>query len=1213
MKKLNYIFSIIVASLTLFSCSDEFQAPFIENPIPEGFLRVNINVPESSVVRSRDVQTTDESAINELDIFLFSTDGSSLIAHNSFTDVKENVDVQIPGAFSSSSMLLYAVANVKEKVSGVSSLSELESVTLSTAEASATGTVSTTGFVMAGNKEIVGNQGLVSVDMLRIIAKMSMKLASSIPGVYKLQQFTAYQVNGNVNLTSPINSSKKFNTDVLASPYGIESTGYAAYISPTKFWNKEGNTPEPLKYILVGIAYNENADFSKALSMSWYCLTLENETEGIPEALDVEPNHFYTIEITSIDGEGYSTVQEALKHPESKNFLKYIIHDHAAQVMSMVTDGVRELGVTGDFDWDEQAAIAETDANMFTTYLTVKWYSPYSEEMSDNNKPSVILESNWLAIDGVTELNDVREETSGNHDDDSDTSGRRMRFKLSLKPDASFDQDAVVEVTWMSLKREIKVSRNALATNLSSLCNVELQINKGGTFGGNKDLTDMIEQIPNYWDFLAGKETDGINGTKVKLYGVDIEAMGEDKPRDRGLHFPVMYGETSSPSDLYRYVYKIDFKNLYGENAKIVNVEYPNGSNNLTTLEPTLSTGPTTYARVYINNNVDYRYWSTPIRFTVTDGNGGTHYHNITAYHTGFFHYHGADEVNDPGYYYYEVVPFNIGGTDYYWLDRNLGAKSCKMYIESAAGTVEYGDADAAGALWTVATPGVWDDVDKQKPTQLKTVCPPGYHVPSKTEWDRVRNSNRFSMEQKRDVSNGQYYFTSQFETGHKEIGNIYFPKARYSDGTSKVGDAATGYYWTMTAAEGLEKEQIGQWLKVLAMNGSSSSYINGSIEDQDKNRDGHRMSLRCAAGAEPEADTKYTVSFNVRGATNVFLYDRITKTPVFSFPGKAIGTPKAVESWIVFTYSSTIPKDDLEVLFSYVDANGKVVLYSPDGYSYKVNENYNLSEAMKAGWTVYQGGMYDFLYDPSEYDSENPNVRSDSEEIHPGSDRKNYRFYWSKSLGSGVNLYIQSLGKTLVDVGSTDLSAGNYYYVEFSSTYSGTVTYEFRDGDTYYESSKNTNAGTLQDDFIKVQDFYCAYVSSGLQHLQKGAPTDAGLYFQSGDKITFNWGSYIQPNYYKTINVEFTDGSFKPVNEQPGNGVSGNISYSYEFYNRQTDGLAVRIHDRDASYVPDVDYIVYTDRVVFVSSTDETIIDKVNKPTISKTGNTYNVVFWTN
>ena len=52
-------------------------------------------------------------------------------------------------------------------------------------------------------------------------------------------------------------------------------------------------------------------------------------------------------------------------------------------------------------------------------------------------------------------------------------------------------------------------------------------------------------------------------------------------------------------------------------------------------------------------------------------------------------------DKDSQNYYYYEVVPIMGATRMRYWLDRNLGAKSAELYIESSDGSAYYGNKEA--------------------------------------------------------------------------------------------------------------------------------------------------------------------------------------------------------------------------------------------------------------------------------------------------------------------------------------------------------------------------------------------------------------------------------------------------------------------------------------------------------------------------------------
>ena len=333
-------------------------------------------------------------------------------------------------------------------------------------------------------------------------------------------------------------------------------------------------------------------------------------------------------------------------------------------------------------------------------------------------------------------------------------------------------------------------------------------------------------------------------------------------------------------------------------------------------------------------------------------------------YHTGFFHYDTGNRRKDShetGYYYYEVLPVDgaTGTRTRYILDRNLGAKAAGMYIQTADGSNHISSSEwpfgpggkSAGGYYEVAYQG--DNFTG--PQMYDDVCPPGYRVPQQRMWDAIRNSGKFTTAQAQASAS---YFRAEYKTtldvernGVTEKETIYFPKSRYMENGSMTGDANAGYYWSQTEAAGTEKDEIGRWLKSLQITGEVTSYINGNVQT-------FGMSVRPINDIADNAEYN-VISFNVWGATHIFLYTGDTKNKNYttSWPGHAIGNSATADAkdssneplFFNFVYESTVYKaEDLKVIFNYVDASGKITTISKN----KV-DGLHVDDTWAEGWDV--------------------------------------------------------------------------------------------------------------------------------------------------------------------------------------------------------------------------------------------------------------------
>ena len=211
-------------------------------------------------------------------------------------------------------------------------------------------------------------------------------------------------------------------------------------------------------------------------------------------------------------------------------------------------------------------------------------------------------------------------------------------------------------------------------------------------------------------------------------------------------------------------------------------------------------------------------------------------------------------------------------------------------------------------------------------------VTPPGYRVPYQKLWDAMRSNVHF-IARAATMGNVSYY-TAQYETkvcdylatgtpdNKSDSRTIYFPKARYVDSRgNKLGDANTGYYWTGTEAFGLEKEQIGNWLRTFQITGQVTNYINGHVDND-------AMSTRVVNDIA-ENTTTTRISFSLKGATNVFMYigNKSDKMFTTSWPGHAIGNYETADDHnFNFVYeSSGYEAKDFNVIFTYIDSSGMI------------------------------------------------------------------------------------------------------------------------------------------------------------------------------------------------------------------------------------------------------------------------------------------------
>ena len=968
MKKSVNIFIYILLVLFIFSCKEDLEVK--TNPISEsGRINIQFTLSEDEYITiTKGDDNLGERLVNSLTLLIFNSEGTKILQ-------REDVDVSIISninqegnnrntftysfllaeeAKEATNLIFYALANVKTKGNNnidlisefqtgyEKSISDLEEVTSDVHYGIEN------GFIMSGKTEGLKENSLV-MNLYRTCAKLTLK-DNSHNNSFILHSFKVLNTATKCYLTAK-QKSNPFYDDNSRSPISggqvkdnDGSFRYDCYVHPTKTHTQENNLSSVKTLVMV--------DAEWMGKQCYYAFPIYNKNES-DMFYNLLPNHWYEMVITEIKGYGYSSEEEALENL-TMDRMEVDIHDHAEKVSSIISDGIRELGVTSQIE-----IIYNNDKynpDFVPAYLTVKCYSYNDKGITEetkketNTKPVITIKEgeDWIKIinkENPVKINDT-DEISGNHSEDLDNPGVRWKYTLNVINGENIfnDKEALLEVEWQGLKREVKIFYNAIFSP-QSICDVTLNF-------GYINSTDYPRSGEHdYWEL--------INSQDKHINGIDSESLTGGKIRNEGFHFPMPYGESEDKQ--WTYYYTLDFSKLEKEIETIdiitsgddffdeinLNWKYP--------FEGYHSKGQLSLKEPKKN---DFTYATGKISFIITlYPNREEIILSTDLYHTGFIDYNSAGTQTG---IYYEVV--DLGG--YYWLDRNIAATSNLMYVDNGDSSV--GDARATGYFYKIANKG---QSYTDPSFKYDKICPPGYTIPNNTDWDNIRLSPNFKSSQENDGI--QSYISTYFETLNDKIGKVYFPKSRFYSQESELnsdnsiqyktianaGDPGSGYYWTSSISSGLEKQEIGCWLNALNLSGSSNTFINGSIKNQ-------MMNVRCISKYSHSEDVKYSIDFNVKGATHVYLYkldESGNKNGIFSFPGKTIGSQSSVdalddnndESYLHFAYTSSIPSEDLYVFFAYKTDQGTITLLTENG-------NQTISEA--TGWPVKVG--YNYFFD---------------------------------------------------------------------------------------------------------------------------------------------------------------------------------------------------------------------------------------------------------
>lgn len=905
------LFTYMIAALALAACSDD-EKYTVEPVDDDGTITFTISIPEQEKVVSRAGEDTEgERKINDLSVLIYDNSGDLLQSkvgatdftapsgENSYTRITVTLDDKAK-AFREKTTI-YIIANAGHLLTddNTATIAALKAVTTDAT------LPSDEGFIMTGKVESSLNSASLltnKIILIRTEAKLTIENDADA-ATFRLESASLYNAATKGYVTAGADNT--YATDNLTTDnFDNSTTNFLLYTYPRCNDNPENSDNPENPFIIVRGKYAGND--------AYYRLDLYKDKK----TLDINSNYWYEIHINSVTGPGSPSAEEAAKHPAYDiDDIEYRIEDHKPEIFNMAFDNVHELGVPHQIIYDGTSEQT----------LIIKYLSKLGEEDLDE-KPRIVDHSDWLTID----------ETSTPIDGDG---GKILNYPLTFSSTTQIGTiEGFITVEWKGLTRTVPVTW-IREFKPNELCTATLIIKEGSATKAT---------IHKYWDFLVqnGTTTTSTESSSQEppiLYGIAPDE-NNDRVRNHGFHFPVMYGNSGSR---WSYEYEVTMTGL--KDMDDFHWSISKDDDQYVAISPSEGNHVKGNDDIRFNLTRDaeadgYNYTIGVLNFQIGDSDPI----KLDLYHTGFFHYdtqeYRQDAKDQSGYYYYEVAPVTTSTGNRYILDRNLGAKSAAMYIRDGNGNDYYGDPKAAGGYYRVAdypddktNPKTYDEVGGN----TSRVSPPGYRVPSKALWDDMRNSPDFHAT---SVKSGAItYFSAYYDTGNSLVGNVYFPKSRYKEGASFRGEANAGYYWTKTPATGTEKDEIGKWLKSLVISGTSASYINGHVVD-------NAMSVRCVNDINDNIVNELTY-FNVLGATHIYLYSLDADnnhSGTTTWPGHAVANFNTADKWSYFRYESrTYKPEELYVIFNYIGSDGQIMTLSKEG----VNTDKNPGEL--TGWKV--------------------------------------------------------------------------------------------------------------------------------------------------------------------------------------------------------------------------------------------------------------------
>lgn len=1043
-KKL-YINLLFVFAFLFWSCSDDIQLKK-DDEVPEGWLKVNIYIPPQDIIRTRGANEDYENNLTNLMILCYGEDGSLLQQHST-ANINDDHNVIFPLddklKVYRGEVTVFAIANYPQNDNSyTSTISSLKSKT-------ETG-ISQESLVMSGKSKLSSTTSSISIEINRVVAKVTLQSEISEEsdgyGMFELTGMKLYNVSAAGYITSPISMQENVSyipndITLLDKDYVTSGNPLTDYVFPSISSQKDGLEENGYTFMIVQGKYNNDVCYYR---LDFRTVTDENgEKTYIPiETLD--PNHWYQAKITAVTGKGYVSEEEAIANPNPETIV-LTIEDHVPGVLSMVTDGLRELGVTREIVIDRNSS---KDGDYYEGWLYIKVYSPFENEESPSNITITGAEQyDWFELDQT--VLEAEESEIGISDEEQDkTTGKTYKYKLKFKATPLFANkgilDGKLKIEWEGLERHVVLSYQT-DFDPSQIIEWTQLIIHNTDYSDNSDRGKIYISYDyddnryenGYWKFLSGNITKANKilrsdqyTQETRLFGIQPEDMG-GKVRNNGFHFPVMYG--SKRDNPWWYEYKIEFKsNSYKAYKFTIECDDNSGfdtdgiggeKNHFSSQEEWWKK----YLHLYVDKNKnknpsdeidlsgvrktkeendlltiwmlrgvfpngfegfdskvqgvpdDYKYGTAKLVMTLypeydsSEEKGVSYTFNL--YHTGFFHYESNDIIinnhnygdfttfkncfinpseDNPNFHYYEVV----GLDGVYWLDRNLGASKATQFIESAM----IGDNNSRGTLFKIASEN--EPTANPKIDVIHSICPPGYEIPLKFDWQKLYASTNFH-----NSHSGAFIDADEYSSGR-----IYFPKSfiKTRDNLNSTwpdnytGDGLTGYYWTATQSSDVSDKEIGKWLTAFTLSPYNCGFENFQVNKSALLvRPVSRWRKIDEEGGDKENPETHEISFNVKGATHAYFYyyEESQRISDVAWPGKAIGDPSTMtESTKKFTYKTSANIDNLYVIFNFITEDGKIITIC----SNSDDSSYNLDDPSTAkGWKVTDSDSFSIEIEP--------------------------------------------------------------------------------------------------------------------------------------------------------------------------------------------------------------------------------------------------------
>lgn len=484
-------------------------------------------------------------------------------------------------------------------------------------------------------------------------------------------------------------------------------------------------------------------------------------------------NHNYIVKVTSVNGAGYATEEEALK-ADPENRLTVTVVDDNPKIVDMIACKDYELGVCGT-----QTVAATNGKDPIIVPITL--VTNLKEDDAKDGKLYKVEISND-AKSWITECKEnSKSTTTPTSPDESAPKGTKFVLNLTLTANNKSEEprEGTITITSGDLKRTILIHQ------------------EGYDFKRADDRQVLIKLKDSDTPFAYFAWLDKMHGVKPS----ENKVNNQEKTRNQGLHFSV------GDNTISYLIPKKDGDQFVTKSDKISYSDEVYEGNN--------------YYKVTLNTN-NYDLWIDEEGFVIKNTEDADHPFTIKypIYHAGVFgeiKNLGDEQLGEKkiGWYYYGVVKILVdepsvdGKTTtynktYYMLDRNLGASNSDFYSPGSANIAN--DKGSIGGYFKISN-------GKSSNDYINKYVIGNFRVPKGNELEAIANKTEVKQ---LSTSTGELYNCIRIPTVSSQKDYIYIPISGYYESNS-FKDEYHANLWSQSLLSGYQgfsesSKEYGFW-----------------------------------------------------------------------------------------------------------------------------------------------------------------------------------------------------------------------------------------------------------------------------------------------------------------------------------------------------------------------------------------------------------------